>query len=473
MKKINILLNVSPSFVPKAKYVFETLFRVQGLKPTFFTEFTMENIHIFYGKDAKIKYPLHIYHNPEAAEFFNQRHLYPTNKVNLVKFASEYVPFLFSQPGEIFHNTAQSIYLRKDIIASAFYFLTCWQEYAATKPIDPNNFFKFQDSLQYSLGFAEMPVVDRYLEILRFALIKQFSDYSCEHIWGKKKYALSFSHNIDFWQYWTDEQIKLLKKRQDKIFSYKFMHKILRLFVYRSGIKIFEPNEIMQKILSFEKSNNINPSCFLLTNNSFPDKRMNYFSEVDAQAQILRALKNSSINLLGTKEAGYQLDFLEKEFEKIEELEIEGFRVRYLNFNYQNLFKALEKCGFIYDSSIGFYENIGFRAGISYPFFPYNIAEDRPFEVMELPIAITDIALYKQTNGNINRAKSKMENMLKKAAKHQTHISIVWHNHIFDKIDYPGWSNLYWKIAKFDRKHERMLFSTNELAKYWKERCSI
>ena len=92
---------------------------------------------------------------------------------------------------------------------------------------------------------------------------------------------------------------------------------------------------------------------------------------------------------------------------------------------------------------------------------------------MEIPVAITDIALYKQTNGNINRAKSKMENMLKKAAKHQTHISIVWHNHIFDKIDYPGWSNLYWKIAKFDRKHERMLFSTNELAKYWKERCSI
>ncbi len=471
MKQINIYLDVSPSFVPKAKYVFETLFRVQGLKPKFFTEFTMENIHIFYGENTKNRYPLHIYHNPEAADFFNQRHLYPESKVNLVKFASEYIPFLFSQPGDIFHYTAHHVHLRKDIIASGFYFLTCWQEYAAIKPIDPNNFFKFQDSLQYIHGFAEMPVVDRYLEILRFALQKQLSDYSCEHIWGKKNYALSFSHNIDYWQYWTDDQINSLRKRRDKFFSYKFLQKIIRLFIYRFGIKNFEPNVIMQKILSFEKNNNITSSCFLLANDSFPDKRMNYFSDVDSQAQILRTLKNSSINLQGTKEAGYQLDFLEKEFEKMEELEIEGFRVRYLNFNYQNLFNILEKCGFIYDSSIGFYENIGFRAGISYPFFPYNIAEDRPFEVLEIPVAITDRALYKQTNGNISRAKSKMSGMLKKAAKHKTHISIIWHNHIFDKIDYPGWSNLYWKIAKFDRKHARMLFSTNELAKFWKEKC--
>lgn len=64
-----------------------------------------------------------------------------------------------------------------------------------------------------------------------------------------------------------------------------------------------------------------------------------------------------------------------------------GFRTHYLHFNYQQSFPFLEEAGIKYDStSLGYWEHIGFRAGISFPFYPFNIAENRPFRVLEIPL---------------------------------------------------------------------------------------
>lgn len=470
METINIYLQVKSHYLPKVKYTFNTIFNMLGVKPKFFTEFTMQSIHIYYGEKTKEKYPLKIYHNTEAADFFLKKKLYEESEVNLVKYGMEYIPFLFSQQGEIIHFTNKSATIRKDLISSAFYFLSCWQEYASPKLIEPSNFFAFADSLQYKHGFAEIPVVDRYCEILHRTLNHLFSEYNSENLWNEKKFALSLSYNIDYWHFWTDPFIKSLRERQDKLFSKKNIQKWLRILIHKVGTKLFDSNFIMNNILAHERSRKLSSSCFLLSHDSFPDERMNYFSDENIQAEVLRVLKNCSINLQGTKEAGYQNDYLLDEIKKLDVDNLQGFRVRYMNFNYQNLFTILEKANISFDSSMGFYEAVGFRAGVSYPFYPYNIAEDRAFEVLEVPIAFTDRALYKLTKGNARLAKHKVYELMKTASIHRTHISIVWHNHLFDKIDYPGWGNLYWKINKFDKNKYKWVCSVNQMVEFWKSR---
>ena len=470
MEKINIYLNLKPSFLPKAKYTFTTLCNILGVEPQFFTEFTMQDIHIYYGERSKEKYPLKIYHDPETANFFTARKLYKSSELNMVKYGNEYIPFLFSLSGEIVHYTAQSAFLRKDVIASAFYWLSCWQEYAAKQMVEPNHFYPHQQSLQYQHGFTEIPVVDRYCEILHDILVRIFSEYNRHKVWKNKQFAVSYSHNIDYWHYWTESHLKNLAERKVKLFSLKFWQKWLRIFIHKLNKQDWHSHFALQHIFGKNKKQPHSSDCFILSYDKFPDERMNYFSDDLQQAELLQTLKNCNLHLQGTKEAAYQYDFLEKELKPLAGLPRPGFRARYLNFNYQKLFTNLEKAKITCDSSMGFYEALGFRAGISYPFYPYNLAEDRAFRVLELPVAITDRALYKLSQGKVHRARKKVAKLMKNAKLHGTNLSFVWHLHLLDKLDHPGWSRLYWSINSLDRKSEYHLFSLQNLQNYWQKK---
>ncbi|HHE65260.1 MAG TPA: hypothetical protein ENL09_04485, partial [Bacteroidetes bacterium] len=70
LKTINIYLNTENSYLPKVKYVFNTICNIMGVKAKFFSGLTSEVIHIYYGIRTEDDYPIFIYHNPEAVDFF-------------------------------------------------------------------------------------------------------------------------------------------------------------------------------------------------------------------------------------------------------------------------------------------------------------------------------------------------------------------------------------------------------------------
>ncbi|MDD3869764.1 MAG: hypothetical protein PHN58_04890, partial [Candidatus Cloacimonetes bacterium] len=125
---INILLKVPEKYLPKAEFVLRTYCYILRLNPTFFYGKHFEGAHLYYGVPTKYDYPLKIYFNIDTADFFEKRELYPLEKVDFCKFKNEHIPFLFSRDGAIFSFADESCSFRKDIIASGFYFLTCWHE---------------------------------------------------------------------------------------------------------------------------------------------------------------------------------------------------------------------------------------------------------------------------------------------------------------------------------------------------------
>ena len=191
---LNILINVEKNFRPKAEYVFRTFCRILGLNPAFQYEDSMQEVHIYYGTYSKNDYPVKIYHNPESDKFFYVEKdetkdynipVYPNDKVNFFKYGSEYIPFLFSPQGQIFYNSSKSILINKDIISSAFYFLTCWQEYADDKELLPGDRYDFKSSMQYYWDFAEIPVVDRYCNMFELSLEYVLKKFPKQRKWPK------------------------------------------------------------------------------------------------------------------------------------------------------------------------------------------------------------------------------------------------------------------------------------------------
>ena len=55
--------------------------------------------------------------------------------------------------------------------------------------------------------------------------------------------------------------------------------------------------------------------------------------------------------------------------------------------------RELDQLGFAYDSSQGYADGPGMRAGLSLPYRPYDLAADRPLDMLELPLVVMDATL--------------------------------------------------------------------------------
>lgn len=105
-----------------------------------------------------------------------------------------------------------------------------------------------------------------------------------------------------------------------------------------------------------------------------------------------------------------------------------GERQHWLRFSLERLIPELEMAGALFDTSLGWQNRTGFRAGACFPFPPYNFVEERPARFLELPLAIMDKALPAQAG----KAFTAVANLL---AASRTYgwggISLLWHPEAF------------------------------------------
>lgn len=470
---INILLNVPRYYLPKAEFVFRTMCYTLRLSPKFYYGLHSEGVHIYYGKANSQRYPIRIYYSDETADFFEQRELYPLENVNFVKYIKEYIPFLFSQNGGIYSLYDDFCVIRKDIIASAFHFLTCWHEFILSSKGMPHGRVDFKQSLQYRWDFTEIPVVDVYCQILHRMVQIFLPEFIRDIRWNEtKSFALTLSHDVDYWQYWTTKQI--LETYQYNLSTlYKRPLNALFKTIGHTIDKALNNNpwNRIRRIIRREEAQNVQSTWFLLAKRDFPDQRQNYLFDVQYKEQVLDLLSQKEIGLHGSPESAFNLEALNAELDNLRQLGFNptGFRTHYLHFDYQKSFSILEKAGIKYDSTMGYWEHIGYRAGVSFPFYPFNIAENRPFRVLEIPLIVMDTTLlsHKAMNLFTIQAKRRLNKLTKRSSIYQSHISLLWHNTTFDNIDYPFWGGLYWSMIKYAKKRNGWVTSLNHVYDEW------
>ncbi|MCK9329636.1 MAG: hypothetical protein M0Q94_07145 [Candidatus Cloacimonetes bacterium] len=470
---INILINTEKRYIPKAEYVFRTFCSILGLKPSFFYNYAYEEIHVYYGQDFKNDYPVNIYHNPKAVDFFDQIKLYPNEDINQVLYQDIYIPFLFSLPGKIFEISNKKVIIKKDIITSAFYFLTCWQEYVDEQNLIPGDRYDYRQSLQNYLDLTEIPVVDYYCQIFEVTLKIILKKFANKKKWpNNASFCLTLSHDIDYYNFWNKKHLNMVYKHNLKKMKKNFisaLYKIVGHFITKQCL--WNPEKALSSILNYEQKLKVNSTSFLMSQSEILDERQAYFNDEQQLKQIIKIFQKHSVGLHGTKAASVDEDLLTEQLILINSYDfaVKGYRNHFLSFNYQKSFKILEQAGFVYDATLGFWENIGYRAGISLPFYPFNIKENRPFSVLEIPLTIMDVTLFteKAMNLSYNSAKHKIKKIVNNTHINNTHLSILWHNNTFDCIDYPYWQKLYWEIIRYSKRKNAWICSLDDLANYW------
>lgn len=160
-----------------------------------------------------------------------------------------------------------------------------------------------------------------------------------------------------------------------------------------------DPMDQIEHLLQTEMSHGISASYYFLSRRLHP-RDANYSFESTGVVPTLRLLAAAGmeVGVHGTYTCLDTAAALAEEYQLFRGagFDPEGGRQHWLRFTLDRLIRGLESAGASYDTSLGWADRIGYRAGACFAFPPYNFDEERAARFVEIPMAIMDVALRDQ-----------------------------------------------------------------------------
>ena len=185
----------------------------------------------------------------------------------------------------------------------------------------------------------------------------------------------------------------------------------------------------------------------------------------------------AEVGLHGSYLASEDLERLARERALLAQLDgpLIGQRYHYLRVDPHRNLAPLAGVGFRYDTSLGFPDALGFRAGIAHPFRPWDFAQDGPADLVEVPLAVMDATLAEERYAGLSAAEAKPRvfELLDRAAEQGGAFSILWHPERFDGPSARGWDALYFELVDAVRERDGICLSAGELAGLAAERFGL
>ncbi len=104
-----------------------------------------------------------------------------------------------------------------------------------------------------------------------------------------------------------------------------------------------------------------------------------------------------------------------------------GGRQHWLRFTLDRLIRELECAGASYDASLGWNDQVGFRAGACFAFPPYDFEHQRAADFLELPLVMMDQTLHQTGKDADSRYQAAAEVLALSRRYGWGGISVLWH----------------------------------------------
>jgi len=256
---------------------------------------------------------------------------------------------------------------------------------------------------------------------------------------------------------WLTHDVDRVKKEWFHLLYYFYKQK--RFYHLISKFRKKEPYWNFETIMDIERKYNVKSTFFFLNEsikfNLLKPKEwklaLGRYNIHDKKIQeIIRRLDQEGweIGVHSSCNSYRDKNLLQKEKTELENIlgkKIYGVRQHYLNLDIPFTWKIQKEVGFKYDASFGFSRKVGFREGKYLPFSPFND------EFTVVPLAIMDSCLFENTK-DIDEAWRKCLEMINLAETREGLLSILWHNRVFDKGEFPGYAEIYEKIIAACKK---------------------
>lgn len=449
---IKVCIDCSASFKEKAKYVFDMFFSVMGV-PYQLCGITAENIDIYYGLNRQIgliNIPVEDY----------KKWIKNRPSVNWVKD----VPLLYVQqePNDLFDC---------DFISASFYLLSRQEEYTDARR-DKWNCFSGKYSILRELNLLEFPVINSYINLIREKLqIKKPA-------WKDgKDFAVALTHDVD-WSFKWDARdgIKLIRPAE-KFSGLKTAASMIIGDMYKKIFNKEDPQLSFKNWSSLENKYGFKSSFYFLslTDGKGTVYDTNYIDNPKLYDLVKKIHSDGwEVGVHGSYDSYNDAVKLRNEKIKLEEIlgaKITGVRQHYLRFDIKTTWDVQQQADFRYGTTLGYNEALGFRAGIAFPFHPYDSKTQSRMRLIELPVTIMDGVLFLEEKLDVQEATKRCIKLLELVKRYNGFASLIWHPMYWGEREYPGWRKTYENIIEYLSKQNVWVTSSEEIAEWWLKRC--
>jgi len=423
-----------------------------------FHRYDPAEIDIHYGKNDKSK--IQIVQEINDNFFSHKQDISPENII-WKNWKGKRIPFCFgeSDKKEILTEKNNKIIINYDIVASAFYFLSGWNEYVNPSK-DEFGRISYSESIVKKLNIVSLPVVNYYFDILKTALERTYKIVLKQNIWQKNEFAVFLSHDIDVCRRaWLEGSFSELKK--------KHFLSLPKLFWKR----FFAEDDWFNfnKITEIEIKSEAVSTFFFLPQKGKIGKFKNADYDISSPKlqKVLKYLADTGneIGVHGSFGTHLNANLLHRDLKRIGKQNIGGNRFHFLLFDVEKTPKVLSENSLKYDSTLGFAEQIGFRRGTCYPFFLYDFADDSISDVLEIPLTIMDTTLFHTKYMNISPQNiwENIADLTTEVKKFHGVLTLLWHNTYFSDYKYTGWRDVYIELLRIFRSENALLTTGKQI----------
>ena len=434
LNPIACCIEAPDAFVPKARWALDALLAPLGLEPVWTDRSMLAGGGLYYGPDPselpERALALRLY--AETTDFFDSGEAYHPDDAGELAWDGERWPVLFPRGGT-----------PPDLVASAFFWLSGWQE-GTTRERDEHGRFPYRASLQAALGCVHQPVVDVYREVLAERLAERGVSIRRQR-WQGKAWAVALSHDVD-----------LLRKRR--------LGTVARSLVRRDGRRgaalrqaAFAPDprrESLRRMAEAERARGVGATYFFKTAARGPWD-VPYAHDSPYLRRLLAGLESDGLEIglhpsyFGHDHPGHLAEEQDRLAALLGAAPV-SVRQHFLRFDDATP-RLQHAAGFRIDSTLGFSRHEGFRRGTCVPFRLFDVRSNAPLALWEVPLVAMDTTLFTHRGLDGGEAEEVLGELFAACKRVGGCCTVLWHNTIYDEVDYPG------QAAFFERTLDRAL----------------
>ena len=325
-----------------------------------------------------------------------------------------------------------------DPLASIFYILSRMEEYAVVNK-DSHERFTAKSSILFQYGWLQKAMCDRWAEA-----VVDFIEAETSIKLNRKKPATEIIPTFDidntFAFKWKSGARMVLSVLRDW-FNRDRLRLESRKAVRRGKEK--DPFDTFDYMLEI-KNRGFDVHIFWLLGDYAKYDRNISSIDIRHQQFIQEMASKVQLGLHPSYKSNSSNIFLEKETQKIKSIlgrPASISRQHFLKLSIPETYINLMNNGFSEDFTMGYAEEIGFRAGTAKPFRFFDLSRNILTDYLIHPFVYMDGTLHEYKNWNIDESKVEIKKLYDEVHRYGGDFTFIWHNETI--ADYRKWRGWY------------------------------
>lgn len=327
-----------------------------------------------------------------------------------------------------------------DFLSLIFYYLSRYEEYGDENK-DSHNRFQYKNSFNATLGIRDVPILDMVIFHVYQRLQLQFAT----GFHWEPEFKISKTIDVDMiYKYKGRSFLRNLGGISRDIIQGQIQEIKERILVLAN--KKGDPFFVFNQIKPFEQAE-VELMYFIHCGDYGKyDKQVGLDSKEFHQF-INDKTKNISIGLHPSYNSNDSLVKLSKEKSTLERLTGEKCtksRQHFLKMSLPDTYRNLIQIGIKEDYTMGYAEEIGFRAGTSRSFYFFDLIENKTTSLIVHPFCAMDVSLKRYLKLNINESKAQLKTLKEWISNYGGVYCTIFHNEsLSDQGEWKGWKVLF------------------------------